>query len=288
MSDRNRGSWPKDRGKRGKNVPSHGSHDCDKHTVDGHTPQKIFQKVMSGNVMTYPYLWRILRKFGFQEKTINIIKTLYRDAPTSVIVNGVISNPFNVTRGVRQGDPMSCILFDLAIEPLTANIKTSDIRGINLPSLDEKAKVSLFADDTTVVLTEHDSLADLIEILNKWCEVSRAKFNAEKTEIIPIGSPEYREKLTRTRTINTAGELVPASIHIARDKGATRILGAWVGNETNREEPWKKIVETIKKDFKRLETRYPTLEETTHSTNDSRRKDTVPRQSSRNARYDTE
>ena len=220
--------------------------------------EKAYDKI------THPYLWRILRKFGFQEKTINIIKTLYKDAPTSVIINGVISSPFNVTRGVRQGDPMSCILFDLAIEPLATNIRASDIRGINVPSLDEKVKVSLFADDTTVVLTEHDSLTDLIEILNKWCEVSGAKFNVEKTEIIPIGTPEYREKLISTRIINIAGELVPASIHIAGDKDATRILGAWVGNETNPEEPWKKIVETIKKDFKRWETRYPTLEGKRH------------------------
>ena len=163
--------------------------------------EKAYDKI------THPYLWIILRRFEFQEKTINVIKTLYKDAPTSVIINGVISSPFHVTRGVRQGDPVSCILFDLAIEPLAANIRASEIRGIDVPSLDEKVKVSLFADDTTVVLTEHDSLSNLIEILNKWCEVSGAKFNVENTEIIPIGTQEYREKLTRTRIINTAGEL---------------------------------------------------------------------------------
>ena len=34
----------------------------------------------------------------------------------------------------------------------------------------------------------------------------------------------------------------------------------WVGNEVNPEEPWRRIVETIKKDFKQWEARYPTLE----------------------------
>ena len=43
------------------------------------------------------------------------------------MINGVISDPFIVARGVRQGDPMSCILFDLSIEPLAANIRVSGI-----------------------------------------------------------------------------------------------------------------------------------------------------------------
>ena len=211
--------------------------------------EKAYDKLL------HPYLWKILKKFAFPNEMINMIKTLYKDAPTSVIINGVVSSPFLVTRGVRQGDPMSCILFDLGIEPLAANIRASNIRGIDVPSLDERVKVSLFADDTTVILTEHDSLSDLTEILNQWCDVSGAKFNVEKTEIIPIGSAEYRRKLVETRKINGEGEIVPTSIHIARDREATQILGAWVGNELSPEEPWKKIVETIKKDFKRWETR---------------------------------
>jgi len=159
---------------------------------------------------------------------------------------------------------MSCILFDLGIEPLAANIQASSIRGIDVPSLDEKVKVSLFADDTTVVLTEHDSLSDLTKIPDEWCGMSGARFNVEKTEIVPIGSAEYRRELVETRRINRSGETVPASIHIARDRDATRILGAWVGNELNPEEPWRKIIETIKKDFKRWEARYPTLEGKRH------------------------
>ena len=216
--------------------------------------EKAYDKI------THPYLWKILEKFAFPERMINLIKTLYEGAKTSVMINGMISDPFHVTRGVRQGDPMSCILFDLSIEPLAANIRASSIRRIDVPNLDEKVKVSLFADDTTVVLTEHDSWSQLMDVLNDWCAMSGAKFNVEKTEVIPIGTPGYRNHLVETRVMNDTGEIIPAPIHIARDRDATRILGAWVGNDVDPIEPWRKIVETIKKDFRRWEARYPTIE----------------------------
>ena len=83
--------------------------------------EKAYDKV------THPYLWEVLESFAFPAEMINTIKVLYRDTPTSVIINGMVSSPFLVTRGVRQGDQMSCVLFDLGIEPLAANIRASAI-----------------------------------------------------------------------------------------------------------------------------------------------------------------
>jgi ribonuclease HI len=214
--------------------------------------------------LTHPYLWKILEKLNFPERTIKMIKVLYQNAKTSVILNGIISDSFLVTRGVRQGDPMSCILFNLGIEPLAANIRNSGIKGIEVPNLDDPVKVSLFADDTTVILAEHDSLEELNGLLTQWCSISGAKFNVEKTEVIPIGTKEYRKSVRETRKLSDDSAPIPETVHIAADKESTRILGAWVGNETNPEEPWRPIVETIKKDFARWETRYPTLEVKRH------------------------
>ena len=78
--------------------------------------EKVYDKV------THPYLWEVLESFAFPVEMINTVKVLYRNAPTSVIINGMVSSPFLVTRGVRQGDLMSCMLFNLGIEPLAVNI----------------------------------------------------------------------------------------------------------------------------------------------------------------------
>lgn len=108
---------------------------------------------MAYDKMEHDYLWRILSAYKIPELFISSVKSLYSDAYTTVYINGVASStPFCVTRGVRQGDPLSCLLFDLATEPLAEMLQQSDLQGFNIPGVEEQVIVTLFADDTTVFL----------------------------------------------------------------------------------------------------------------------------------------
>jgi hypothetical protein len=117
-------------------------------------------------------------------------------AYTMVIINGVMSDTFRVRRGVRQGDPLSCLLFNIAIEPMACMMQKSDkITGYSIPGMTLQIVLSLFADDTMVYLSKKDNYQDLKEILELWCLVSGAKFNIDKTEVIPIGSKAHQAAL---------------------------------------------------------------------------------------------
>jgi hypothetical protein len=70
------------------------------------------------NKITHDYLWRTLEKYNIHENFICTVRSLYESAETMVIINGMISSPFQVLQGVHQGDLLSCLLFNLAIEPL--------------------------------------------------------------------------------------------------------------------------------------------------------------------------
>lgn len=171
-----------------------------------------------------------MRELNFPEKFIRTIQTLYHEAETKIMINGVLSRPFKVTRGVRQGDPLSCLLFNIAIEPLACMIRKSNLTGAQIPNLRDRLKVLLFADDTTVFLTKQDKYSTLTEILNLWCKAARAKFNIMKTEIIPIGSQNFRDIFVQSRKLNNTDDPIPTNIHIAQQGEETRILGAWIGN----------------------------------------------------------
>jgi ribonuclease HI/exonuclease III len=208
--------------------------------------EKAYDKIL------HPYLWAVLRKFGFPENLIKTIQSLYDNASTTVMINGELSDPFLVIRGVRQGDALSCLLFDLAIEPLAEMIrKSSLINGIQIPGTRRYLKVKMFADDTTVFLSAKDNIDDLQTLLANWCRVSGAKFNIEKTEIIPLGSHAQRENIANMRRLHGTHQMIPPHVHIAKDGEPVRILGAWLGNNVDQAVTWAPVVEDCTRRLRR-------------------------------------
>lgn len=93
--------------------------------------EKAYDKIL------HKYLWQTMEEANFPNHFINTIKTLYENAYTSVVINGEKSSHYRVTRGVRQGDPISCLLFNLAIEPLAQMIRASDLKGFKCPGRED-------------------------------------------------------------------------------------------------------------------------------------------------------
>lgn len=215
--------------------------------------EKAYDKI------NHTYLWRTLEKLNFPRNFIGTVKSLYKTAKSCVIVNGMISKSFKVTRGVRQGDPLSCLLFNIAIEPLACALRTCGIQGLEIPGAAENLITNLFADDTTVYLSEHDNFNQLERTLRTWCQGARARFNEEKTEIIPIGMQAFRETMTNRTGTSTLAQTVPRVTRVAQDGEAVRLLGAWIGNNTDPEGPWANVLMTIERKLNVWAKRHPTL-----------------------------
>src|SRR5260221_7086347 len=149
----------------------------------------------------HDYLWKVLETMNIPQNLVKTIRSLYSKAKTTVILNlnGVMSRKFQVTRGICQGYPLSCLLFNLAIEPMFHILRTTDkLLGLNINTPDNhpRAILALFANDTTVFLSKSDNPETLFKILDKWCSASGAKFNRDKTVIIPVGLERYRKEVT--------------------------------------------------------------------------------------------
>ena len=98
-----------------------------------------------------------------------------------VLNNGFTTDIFFVKRGVRQGDPLSALLFILALETLLCQIKKAFL--IN----GKEIKTTLFADDMTCFLRDKNSYFQLQTSLQNFARYSGLRVNDEKTEIFANG-----------------------------------------------------------------------------------------------------
>lgn len=209
--------------------------------------------------IAHDYLWEVLKAYGAPDAFIATVKALYKNATTTIMMNGITSQIFRVLRGLRQGDPPSCILFDIAIEPLANALRKSDLSGIRLPGDLGRLICTLFADDTSVFLSKTDTIARLTETLDLYCTASTAKFNLGKTVGIPMGSDDFRESVLATRQMTPDGETIPADYKLAQDGEATRVLGGWIGNNINEAAPWAAILEKQQTVMSRWAGAHPSL-----------------------------
>ncbi|PBK85250.1 hypothetical protein ARMGADRAFT_942241 [Armillaria gallica] len=136
----------------------------------------------------------------------------------------------------------------------------SSLEGYRIPNVKDRLIAMLFTDNTTVYLSNRDSWEELRSILDLWCQASGAKFNIEKTQVIPIGNLDYRCAVVEMRRIGLMQDAIPVNVHIAHDGEAVRILGAFVGNAVDMAAPWTQILDHIQEKCDMWEWMHPTIE----------------------------
>jgi hypothetical protein len=129
------------------------------------------------------FLEASLRKLNFGDYFISWFLTLHNKSTAKLIINGFLSNSFNISSGVRQGCPWAPLLFLAATEPLACNIQLSQI-GLSLPEglLSYKG----YADDTCCYLANLSHIRKLLQLFNDYKVVSGLKLNESKSSVIPL------------------------------------------------------------------------------------------------------
>ncbi len=122
-------------------------------------------------------------------------------------------------RGVKQGDPLSPLLFNLAVDPLLYALerhgKGFDIKGASITSL-------AFADDLVLLSSSWHGMARNLAILEQFCEATGLKVNPKKCHFFMI-----RASGTKRYTINNCVEwsLSGAPIHLINEHELKKYLG---------------------------------------------------------------
>ena len=140
----------------------------------------------------WEYLKAALKAFNFGPNLLNWIDVLYNEASSCVINNGHSSSFFRLQRGVRQGCPLSGLLFIIGIELFARALKNEQsIKGVNVET--KEIKITQYADDTTVFVKDEESVEQLLRLLDEFKSISGLEINTSKTEAMWLGC--WRDKI---------------------------------------------------------------------------------------------
>ena len=90
-----------------------------------------------------------MAKLGYSNTLINFVKKIYQNTESMISNNGFLSSPFPLTRGVRQGCPLSLLLHIINSEVINLNAKSNpNILGYPAPNQKQPLTLSQYADDT--------------------------------------------------------------------------------------------------------------------------------------------
>jgi len=188
--------------------------------------EKAFDRV------DWPFLFSLLSRMGFGPSFISWVKLLYTDVSSSIFINGYISCSFKPSRGVRQGCPLSPLLYVLTMEVLAVNIRANPlIKGLCLPGSALPLPVlSLYADDTSIVSISDASTIAVFETYNRFERGTGSKLNLEKCEGLWIGSWRFR---------------LDALVPIVWTSDKLKVLGVFIGNIPLDEANWRPRIEAV-------------------------------------------
>lgn len=137
----------------------------------------------------WPFLLEVLQHIGFPSRWREWISFLMSTASTRILLNGRPGRRIIHARGLRQGDPLSPMLFVIVMEVLNSLIAEAD-RGAALSSLPGQVlrhRASLYADDLVVLLAPVPAdLVCLTDILRLFADASGLITNWEKCTATPI------------------------------------------------------------------------------------------------------
>lgn len=192
--------------------------------------EKAFDRV------NHTYLNKILEVFGFGPKFCRWIQIFYTQIFSAVKCNGFLTKYFPILNSVRQGCPISAMLFVLTAEPLTQAIKRSDcIHGIPIPGSASRSLIFQHADDTTVTVKDKTSICNVFQVFEKYGRASGAKVNKSKSEVICLGRSTLEREFIDTFDFKICDDVI-------------EVLGVFIGRNKRKSEEknWRNKIIKIK------------------------------------------
>ena len=187
--------------------------------------EKAFDRV------DHDLLFKTMDAFGFGVGFTGWVRLLYTDASTKVKINGFLTDNIPLRRGVRQGCPLSALLYVLVIELLALLLRNNpNIVGFRVGG--EKIISLHYADDAIISIKQNQCFKEVIKDLETYQAASGAKVNFGKTKGLWLGKWKDR---------------VDAPLGIRWTNKNIKTLGVYFGNSDPAKQTFEEIIPKIKR-----------------------------------------
>ena len=145
-----------------------------------------FQKAVDS--LDWHFLFKTLNFINFGQSFIKWIDVIYNKPEACVKNNGYLSDFFNISRGVRQGCPVSALLFLLCVEILGIKIRESNLlQGFHFDHTQKPIKLAQYADDCVLFINNKTEICSAMTILKRYGQLSGLLLNTGKCEALWLG-----------------------------------------------------------------------------------------------------
>jgi len=144
--------------------------------------------------LEWKFMVGVLKAFNFGSSFIKWIETIYNSPEACIKNNGYLSNYFELSRGIRQGCPISALLFILSVELLAIKIRTcSNLKGFDFNVNEKPVKISQYADDATLFINNKEELCTVLNVISEFGHLSGTKLNLSKSEGFWLGREKHKQ-----------------------------------------------------------------------------------------------
>ncbi|XP_026419794.1 uncharacterized protein LOC113315728 [Papaver somniferum] len=149
--------------------------------------------------LSWEFLFEVMKKFGFSKKCVNWIHQLFKSSKIAVLVNGGPVGFFEVSRGLRQGDPLSPILFLMVEDVLSRRITQMVEERKIIPMVNYRGVQPthiFFIDDVFLFFNGHKrNIQTVMKLLQDYQLSSGQVINQQKSKLFIGGVTDQRKKL---------------------------------------------------------------------------------------------
>ena len=164
-------------------------------------------------------IWRTLNKYKFGPTFITCVKTRYVDSKIIFKSNHWLSEEISLSTGIRQGCPISALLFIIATNVLAQHIE-QELLGVSIfmNGKMKRIKLAQYADDTILFLRNTNEVLLVTELVKEFKSVAGLSLNLDTSEALYIADDFENVSTIHGIACNINGAISCLGVHVGHNQ----------------------------------------------------------------------